>query len=1389
MGAASSVVNPKHLLGNDYFKKGQYVQAIHSYTAALLASQDVRLFSNRALCYLRLRMYSAALQDALHAVLIAPAWPKSYLRVGQIFAELGAASHAEKYLQDALCCTYIATDPSRSFSKAKASAPLRESVTVQKGVAEVQALLQKCQQQMRTSHHALRERRFVTQSDIGRCCSDVTWWDTHIVDGQAWEERDFWLPVGDGPVQVIAVGVVFSVVVAENGKTFVIENSSGPPGSKHRGIAPQDLAQLSLGDTIEVPVLLPIFLGLQVISISAGLAHCVLVAKAPAGGNATSRIGVNPSSTTTQVWSWGLNTFGALGLGDNMLRPRPCRVHAVQEYRSVNASGPPLFIPLLGGGSVSFSAAFCTQSGSFLLDKATGRVWATGSNRFGALGLGSAPWTSSFTPVYSLNDGTTPTFVKQIACGFNHTIFLDREGGMLTCGSNVSGQLGLGMSEPQLLQCRKITRCQVQRELKRDLQASTDVTYDTNGSLIGEELRSILEPVTHIAAGGDYSFCVMQNTGTVYAWGDNSHGQLCVGDLSDRSFPTQVLCLQHRCIQEIALTMKAGIALNDGPSVYFTGVSPSFAEERGGKVRTLNRRREGISDSFLHQSEVPTGNHSDSTSVFSGPFQIAFLSSYIDEDHSSFRWIQETKVSANHSAQLKQSPSIWRALSAAVCGNLADQDPGYIVEAGTTAKFSIVSGLDDGNQFRNPRLGDETSVWSVLAFSTPFYFDPECELQRFEPSTGSTCDVRRVVIPTSDNGNGEHIGSIYCPIAGNISLHVMTRHGQHIVGSPFHVTVLPASYCPEKCVVLATHFSPDFQPTAPFLVSKFRKQRNIATKASSAEGHALSNVTAFDWKSDLSFHPTVHCVLRDDWFNIVPIEATDVVFSLAISIYDADKTGDIDTQSPSWVKSHILSEKITSKLLPSSTKTNVIDTFVEGTNVLAWKLQLIKPLERSMVLCARVMAHLPNDVSSTPIGSVVKIMLLSGLASRLRLALEPTTSHVISAGCPVSFQAAALDRRGSFTANCASGRILQHLVEGSSGPLSATFLLTESETDSVIFDSAAVSVSGSPTPLAARRNGQQFLFQLTFLRAGVIYLKSRCACRDDVTQRHSDHGECASSPLLVFHVAPAKARTCRFVFQTEGDDKSTDIVPISAGLRRAFGNLLRPDFHAVPVDSIGSDSFARRMGNISFTVHCFDEFNNACNSGDGNNVKLIIGPSGHEDDTKTTGLTSEVINLHDGSFFCSITFPNSNVPREYDWNLDINGHDSLASPALLHVPAIISKENDAQSSSAAPAVVMADALRAEQTAAEKELSKRQAVEEAVMAEKERLRSEEDRLRREYEEKMAAEEAAKQLEQEKLRRQEATRRRAKEAHNIGRNSVVAYSFADAVLSFLQSIFAW
>lgn len=148
---------------------------------------------------------------------------------------------------------------------------------------------------------------------------------------------------------------------------------------------------------------------------------------------------------------------------------------------------------------------------------------------------------------------------------------------------------------------------------------------------------------------------------------------------------------------------------------------------------------------------------------------------------------------------------------------------------------------------------------------------------------------------------------------------------------------------------------------------RFRKECSIVgLNTSSAKGHAaLSNTTAFDWKSDLSFCPTVQCVLRDDWFNIVPVGAANVAFSLAISVGETDETGDTGTnpQSISWLESHILSEEITSKSSSSSPKTNCNDAFVEGINVLAWKLHLLKPLERPMFLRARVMARSPNEVT------------------------------------------------------------------------------------------------------------------------------------------------------------------------------------------------------------------------------------------------------------------------------------------------------------------------------------------------------------------------------------------------------------------------------------------
>ena len=58
-----------------------------------------------------------------------------------------------------------------------------------------------------------------------------------------------------------------------------------------------------------------------------------------------------------------------------------------------------------------------------------------------------------------------------------------------------------------------------------------------------EEVRKISEPVAEIACGGDYCFCCLQDSGTVLAWGRNSRGQLGVGDLHNRGYPSEVSAL------------------------------------------------------------------------------------------------------------------------------------------------------------------------------------------------------------------------------------------------------------------------------------------------------------------------------------------------------------------------------------------------------------------------------------------------------------------------------------------------------------------------------------------------------------------------------------------------------------------------------------------------------------------------------------------------------------------------------------------------------------------------------------------------------------------------------------------------------------------------------
>src|SRR5439155_19123638 len=53
-------------------------------------------------------------------------------------------------------------------------------------------------------------------------------------------------------------------------------------------------------------------------------------------------------------------------------------------------------------------------------------------------------------------------------------------------------------------------------------------------------LVSGLTDITEVAAG-DFSSYALAADGSLWAWGDNSSGELGVGDMTDRLIPTQVL--------------------------------------------------------------------------------------------------------------------------------------------------------------------------------------------------------------------------------------------------------------------------------------------------------------------------------------------------------------------------------------------------------------------------------------------------------------------------------------------------------------------------------------------------------------------------------------------------------------------------------------------------------------------------------------------------------------------------------------------------------------------------------------------------------------------------------------------------------------------------------
>ena len=223
-----------------------------------------------------------------------------------------------------------------------------------------------------------------------------------------------------------------------------------------------------------------------------------------------------------EVWAWGRNDYGQLGLGDEEMRDAPEKLELTNVVQVAAGDYHTLF--LTGDGQLY--GAGCSEDYDQL---------ATGE------------FENESAPV-AIMDG-----IARIWAGRDFSIALDEDGNYWGWGDNTLGQLGLGHADPvegpTQLPLENVVDLAVGKQFAAALLEDGTVwtwgdnTYGQLGVGEGEStlspVRVELENVVSIAAGGAHMLA-LDADGVVWAWGSGWYGQLGIGGDSDRFTPVEV---------------------------------------------------------------------------------------------------------------------------------------------------------------------------------------------------------------------------------------------------------------------------------------------------------------------------------------------------------------------------------------------------------------------------------------------------------------------------------------------------------------------------------------------------------------------------------------------------------------------------------------------------------------------------------------------------------------------------------------------------------------------------------------------------------------------------------------------------------------------------------
>lgn len=239
--------------------------------------------------------------------------------------------------------------------------------------------------------------------------------------------------------------------------------------------------------------------------------------------------------TNGELWVWGDNAFGQLGLGNTTERTSPVQV-----------------------GSLTNWALIAACNYSCIAVKTDGTLWTWGQNSSGQLGNGNTTNTSSPVQVGSATDWATPGGTT--ATGF----CVKTDGTLWSWGAKIGLGSGSALNSSPVQVGSDTNWARVKGSYTG---AASVMALKTNGQLWGwgsgfngrlglgnttyySSAVQVGSGSTWIDAGGiggfgSYHTVIVKSTGELYATGWNVYGQLGVGDTTSRSTLTQVGALTN----------------------------------------------------------------------------------------------------------------------------------------------------------------------------------------------------------------------------------------------------------------------------------------------------------------------------------------------------------------------------------------------------------------------------------------------------------------------------------------------------------------------------------------------------------------------------------------------------------------------------------------------------------------------------------------------------------------------------------------------------------------------------------------------------------------------------------------------------------------------------